>query len=590
MRSFVVVCFCVLLIAGSLPSQVRVPVWARDAVWYQIFPERFRNGDPGNDPMASEVGIPADRGWKVSAWTSSWYAQTPWEQKHSGKFYDNVFDRRYGGDLQGVIDKLDYLHDLGVTALYFNPVFEAFSLHKYDASSYHHIDNNFGPDRDGDLLAIAKETDAPSSWTWTSADRTFLQLIREAHARNIRIVIDGVFNHSGTRFWAFEDIVKNQQRSAYRDWFDVRRWDDPKTAANEFDYKGWWDHKSLPEFREDSTGFIPPVRQYFWNITRRWMDPNGDGDPSDGIDGWRLDVANEVSSVFWRDWRALVKSINAEAIIIGEIWDNASHWLGGDQFDAVMNYRFAYAAVDFFIDRDFDAVAFDSVLASVRADYAPEVNEVLQNLIDSHDTDRLASMIKNPGRRFDNLNGPRNNPSYDTRKPTTDNRQLQRLISLFQMTYVGAPMVYYGTESGMWGADDPDDRKPMLWDDLTYEDEAVSAAGGQHEPDRVVFDPELHRWYRSIIGIRNTLEPLRRGSFRTLYASGDIYAFLRSASDADVAAVFNRGEAAEVQLPLTGGWKDVMNGAVHSSDGKTVTIRVPRRSGLVLSRATGTTK
>lgn len=583
-RTFIV---AFVLTIGTLQAQVGVPTWARDAVWYQIFPERFRNGDPGNDPTAAEVGIPADRGWQVSSWTSSWYAQTPWELKHSGRFYENVFDRRYGGDLQGVIDKLDYLRDLGVTALYFNPVFEAFSLHKYDASSYHHIDNNFGPDRDGDRAVIPKETDAPSTWTWTAADRTFLTLIREAHARNIRVVIDGVFNHSGTRFWAFEDVVKKQEQSAYRDWFDVRRWDDPKTTANEFDYKGWWDHKTLPEFREDSTGFIPPVRQYFWNITRRWMDPNGDGDPSDGIDGWRLDVANEVSSVFWRDWRTLVKSINPEAIIIGEIWDNASQWLGGDQFDAVMNYRFAYAAVDFFIDRDTDAAAFDRQLAAVRKDYAPEVNEILQNLYDSHDTDRLASMIANPGRRYDNDNGPRSNRAYSTRKPLAEHRQIQRLMALLQMTYVGAPMVYYGTESGMWGADDPDDRKPMVWDDLTYDDEAFSAAGVPHEPDKVVFDHELHRWYRTIIGVRNALEPLRRGSFTTLKAEGDVYAFLRTSGDARVAVILNRGDDVEVTLQLEGMWKDVVAGTEHASRGKGVTLRIPGRSGSILSRAAG---
>jgi glycosidase len=508
----------------------------------------------------------------------------PWELKHSKDFYRNVFDRRYGGDLQGVIDKLDYLSDLGVTALYFNPVFEAFSLHKYDASSYHHIDNNFGSDRDGDLSAILKETDAPSSWTWTAADRTFLTLIREAHARNIRVVIDGVFNHSGTKFWAFEDVVKNQQRSAYHDWYDIRRWDDPSSAANEFDYKGWWDHKTLPEFREDSTGFIPPVREYFWNITRRWMDPNGDGDPSDGIDGWRLDVANEVSSVFWRDWRKHVKSINPEAIIIGEIWDNASQWLGGDQFDAVMNYRFAYAAVDFFIDRDTDAAEFDRQLAAVRKDYAPEVNEILQNLYDSHDTDRLISMIANPGRRYDNQNGPRSNPAYTTRKPREEHREIQRLMALFQMTYVGAPMVYYGTESGMWGADDPDDRKPMLWDDLMYEPEATRFDGRQQEPDSVVFDRDLQDWYRTIIGLRNKVASLRQGSFSTVKADGDVYAFLRTNGAGEALVVVNRGKPVNVSVSLGGSWKDAFSGDVLTAKEGTLQLQVAGVSGRVLLR------
>ncbi len=261
----------IILFSATLTPQIKVPTWARDAVWYQIFPERFRNGDPKNDPTAEEVRVPPGRSWQVSSWTSDWYRLQPWERKHDALFYQNVFDRRYGGDLIGVIEKLDYLKDLGVNALYFNPVFEGVSLHKYDASSYHHIDNNFGPDRDGDLHAIERETDDPSSWTWTAADRTFLRLIEGAHARGMRVVVDGVFNHSGTEFWAFQDIVKNQRSSPYVDWYDVRKWDDPATTENEFDYKGWWDHKTLPEFHEDSLGFVHPVRQYFFNITKRWM-------------------------------------------------------------------------------------------------------------------------------------------------------------------------------------------------------------------------------------------------------------------------------------------------------------------------------
>ncbi len=502
-RSIPSLLLCLTIAALPTSAQVRVPTWARDAVWYQIFPERFRNGNPANDPTAEEMELPAERQWRITPWTSEWYALQSWEKAHDARFYGNVLDRRYGGDLEGVIHKLDYLRDLGVTALYFNPIFEAWSLHKYDASSYHHIDNNFGPDRDGDTRVMERETDDPTTWTWTAADKTLLTLIREAHARNIRIVIDGVFNHSGTRFWAFRDVVKDQQRSRYHEWYDIRQWDDPSTTRNEFDHKGWWDHKALPEFREDSDGFVPPVRTYFFNVTRRWMDPNGDGDPSDGIDGWRLDVANEVSSVFWREWRTVVKSINPEAIIIGEIWDDASRWLEGDQFDAVMNYRFAYASVDFFIDRDRDAASFDRELADVRADYAPEVNEIMQNLFDSHDTDRLASMIANPGRRYDNQNGPGSNPTYSTRKPSADHRKLQKLMALFQMTYVGAPMVYYGTESGMWGADDPDDRKPMVWDDLTYEPESTLPNSMRHDPDTVSFDHDIHNSNRKVNGDPN---------------------------------------------------------------------------------------
>ncbi len=192
-----------------------VPDWAADAVWYQIFPERFRNGDPTNDPTRETLETPVvpDSSWRVSPWTGDWYARAAWEQRLGPDFYDNgVFHRRYGGDLKGVRDQLDYLQRLGVNALYFNPVFYARSLHKYDGSSFHHVDPNFGPDPAGDLRLMATETADPATWKWTTADRTFLDLIRDAHGRGMRVVIDGVFNHTGRDFFAFNDI-----RDALRD-------------------------------------------------------------------------------------------------------------------------------------------------------------------------------------------------------------------------------------------------------------------------------------------------------------------------------------------------------------------------------------
>ncbi|MEK6651014.1 MAG: alpha-amylase family glycosyl hydrolase, partial [Bacteroidota bacterium] len=278
----------------------------------------------------------------------------------------------------------------------------------------------------------------------------------------------------------------------------------------------------------------------------------------------------------------VVKSINPEAIIIGEIWDDASRWLEGDQFDAVMNYRFAYASVDFFIDRDRDAASFDRELADVRADYAPEVNEIMQNLFDSHDTDRLASMIANPGRRYDNQNGPGSNPTYSTRKPSADHRKLQKLMALFQMTYVGAPMVYYGTESGMWGADDPDDRKPMVWDDLTYEPESTLPNSMRHDPDTVSFDHDIHNWYRKVIGVRNRLEPLRRGSMETLLADGDLFAFRRTFGKGHTVVVFNRGAGSTASLPLKGEWRDELTGQKFSGTDGSLVVHVEQVSGRIL--------
>jgi cyclomaltodextrinase / maltogenic alpha-amylase / neopullulanase len=326
--------------------------WFADAVWYQIFPERFRNGDPANDPTPASLAgtwpyfVP--KGWQVVPWTSDWYQLQPWEQDGKG-FYVHAQLRRYGGDLQGILDELDYLKALGVNALYLNPIFESASLHKYGATMYHHVDKHFGPDPQGDLKLFAAEDPAdPAAWKWTAADRLFLQLIKEAHRRDLRIIIDGVFNHVGIPFWALQRAKKEGPDSRFAKWFQITRWDDPATPSDEFTYKGWYGIKDLPELARDERTLNPEVREHIHSVVRRWMDPNQDGDPSDGIDGWRLDVAAEVPMPFWEEFRGWVKDINPNAYITGEIWwddfnkftfRNAKPWLD-NAFDGVMNYRF----------------------------------------------------------------------------------------------------------------------------------------------------------------------------------------------------------------------------------------------------------
>jgi glycosidase len=365
--------------------------------------------------------------------------------------------------------------------------------------------------------------------------------------------------------------MKNQERSRYATWYDIRKWDDPSTPQNEFRYKGWWDVKELPEFWEGDSGFVKPVWDYFFNITKRWMDPNGNGNPSDGIDGWRLDVGNEVSHLFWKRWRKHVKSINPNAYIVGEIWDDASKWLAGDEYDAVMNYPFARAMVRFFIDTDGRRLKpsdFDRELATIRKEYPGEMSYVFQNLIDSHDTDRLGSMIMNPNRKYDDQNGLRNNPNYNVGKPTKTARQIQKLVLLFQMSYIGAPMIYYGDEAGMWGADDPDDRKPMLWEDLTYENERSHPIPGKARTDDVVeFDKSLFDYYRMIVHIRNKNVALRRGDFAALLAddANNLYAFKRTAADNQVLVVLNNSyKKQNVGLKIAGAWtyRDELTGEI----------------------------
>lgn len=546
-----------LVILVQVISAQTVPDWAKKVVWYQIFPERFRNGDFKNDPEASDLEE-SYSGWKVSPWTSDWYKLQKWEEEHSRNFYDDVFDRRYGGDFEGIIEELPYLHKLGINAIYLNPIFDSPSLHKYNTSTYIHVDHNFGPDPEGDLKIMAEEDPAnPSTWKWTSADRLFLKFIKEAHRLGMKVIIDGVFNHVGTNFWAFKDVLRNQQKSKYKNWFVIKSWNNPATGEK-FDYEGWWGLKSLPIFRKDSvTGLVHGPREYIFAITKRWMEPFGN--VKDGVDGWRLDVPNEIPHPFWKDYRKLVKGINPSAYIVGEIWGNASSWLKGDEFDAVMNYSLAKAVVHFFIDRKLgiSSTEFDNDLKMLRKSYPEDINYVLQNLIDSHDTDRLASMIVNPDRPYNSDNSPRNNPNYSVRKPDSAEIKRQKLIVLFQMTYIGAPMIYYGDEAGMWGATDPDDRKPMLWPDLSYEDEKSCPISNCKRPDdRNVFNWDLFHYYSMLIHERLSNNALMLGTYRTLVAdsSNQIFVFERRYKGSVAIVGFNIGankETISVKLDVS---------------------------------------
>ncbi len=568
--------------------------WAQGIVWYQIFPERFYNGDPANDPLPEEVpGADLQPGWQIHPWTSDWYKLQPWEKKQSDRFYDVVFTRRYGGDLIGVIKKLDYLKELGVEAIYFNPVFEAPSLHKYDGATYHHIDNNFGPDAQGDRqrLLQANETENPKTWIWTRADSTFLQLIQEAHVRGIKVVIDGVFNHTGTQCFAFQDVIKNQQKSRYANWYIILRWDDPQTPENEFDYKGWWGVKTLPELKEDANGIVHGPREYIFHAVERWMDPNGDGDPSDGIDGWRLDVAEEVAKPFWKEWYARVKAINPNALVVTEIWHDASGWIKEKLTDATMNYEFARAVMAFFVDRKkrISAREFAARMEDLKKRYGLKTMNRLWSMLDSHDTDRLASMILNPDRDYDKQAGPRDNPAYVVRKPNAKERQIQKMIVAFQMAFTGSPIIYYGDEAGMWGADDPDDRKPMVWPEMQFEDETHHPLPGKTRPaDSNGFDAQLFDYYKTMIALRKSNPALRVGDFKFLQEamSDDVLIFTRSFEKQLALAVFNRAKQSRtVKIPVdsqSGTFVQALTGKTFKAVEGQLTLEVPGREFLIL--------
>ncbi|MFN3167390.1 MAG: alpha amylase N-terminal ig-like domain-containing protein [Phycisphaeraceae bacterium] len=535
---------------ATMAGGFQTPDWAKHAVWYQVFPERFRNGDPANDPgdFAYENLVP---------WTSDWWDTLPGEAPGRHNVYlgkGNIWNRRYGGDLQGLRQSLPYLRTLGVNAIYLNPIFEAESMHKYDTADFRHVDDNFGVKRDTPFQGLPGETDDPATWRWTGSDKVFLAFLNEARRQGFKVVIDGVFNHVGVAHPFFQDVLKNGRASRYADWFEITDWGRPEHVGDPRWYGKpggiqWagWDQPNgmLPAFKKHPTlGLAEGPRQHIFAITRRWMDPNGDGDPSDGVDGWRLDVPGDIPHPFWIDWRRLVKSINPDAYITGEIWQWAHPWLQGDQFDGVMNYRFASALQDFFIDQQtaIGPTQFGARLNELSYSYPLQVAFVNQNLIDSHDTDRFASMFVNPDRPYDGRNRLQDNgPDYNTRKPDATERARQRHAIAFKMAFVGAPMIYYGSEAGMWSPDDPSNRMPMVWKDL----EPYQGAG-------VAFDHDLYDWYRRCIAIRHTLAALRTGTYRTVLADdrAGVLVFERRLDEQVVYVAINRGnEARSIRVP-----------------------------------------
>jgi glycosidase len=336
------------------------------------------------------------------------------------------------------------------------------------------------------------------------------------------------------------------------------------------------------------------------------MDPNADGDPSDGVDGWRLDVADMVSMNFWREFRQWVRGINPEAYITGEVWwedwgkdkiYNAERWLRGDAFDAVMNYRWAREVCRYFIDRKGKITASEFLrrLDSLRADYRPEVNFVLMNLLDSHDTDRLLSRIVNPDMAYDHNVGLHDNPAYDPRKPKPAEIAVQKLIALFQMTSLGAPMVYYGDEAGMWGGDDPDERKPMLWADARYANERSHPFGKSRPDDPNAFDTSIFASYQKLIRLRSQHPALQSGTMSTLLAddANDCFVFTRSAGGEQlVVAVNNASVARTVVVPAAGlgpaqGWVDLLTGTSVIRDGSGLRLLLAPKSGTVVGAMAG---
>ncbi len=579
---------CILFLCAFLPlwftncttqedelDPAEVPEWAQEAIWYQIFVERFRDGDSSNNPTLETIegSWPHDKpdSWQPTPWASDWYEMEDWAVESGKDFYRTVHMRRYGGDLQGVLDKLDYLEDLGITAIYFNPLNDSPSLHKYDARSYHHIDVHFGPDPEGDMELIAGEdpTD-PDTWVWTSADKLFLEVIEEAKARGIRVVMDYSWNHTGVTFWAWKDILENQQESRFTDWYNIESFE---TDTTSFSYEGWAGVPELPQFRRyDSVeefrhgelfpgNFHPDLVAHIHAVTERWLAP--DGDVSRGIDGFRLDVAELIPAGFWREYREFVRNINPEAYLIGELWwevwpermMDAKEWVQGDVFDAIMNYRWYHPTRMWIggaqpgIDTPTDYVAhLDSISAGVR----DEVLRAQMNLGASHDTPRMSTSIYNQGQYKYRVN-PRENPDYKIHRPDERTWRDVRLILAQQFTWIGAPHIWMGDELGMWGADDPDNRKPLIWPDLDFDDETAHPFGKDRPRDRVEADMELHSYYRSLIHLRRDNPVFALGDLSYVLTDDrrNVLAYERTLDDTYALVIINNSsQPADIELAL----------------------------------------
>ncbi len=436
-----------------------VPEWVQDAVFYQIFPDRF----------ARSAAVPKSA--NLQPWGSA-----------------PTFHGYQGGDLIGVVEHLDHLITLGINAIYFNPVFRSASNHRYHTHDYFQVDPMLGGN---DALRV---------------------LLDAAHARGIRVVLDGVFNHASRGFFQFNDILENGAESAYLDWFTVQGWPLRPYGSVHPNYHAWWGNPALPKFNTTT----PAVRNFLFDVARYWVEF--------GIDGWRLDVPGEIDDdAFWRKFREVVKAANPEAYIVGEVWGDAERWLQGDQFDAVMNYPLGRAALGFFAADTLDpeykpggfrvqpiqAQVFAAELDRVLSQYAWPITFAQLNLLDSHDTARFLHQAGG-------------------------DRDALKLALLFLMTAPGAPCIYYGDEIGMTGGPDPDCRRAFNWDPLQW-------------------DHDLFAWTRQAIALRHAHPALRRGRYKSLYALDSVYAFGRQYDADGVIVIFNAGRsAATVTLEVAG--------------------------------------
>jgi cyclomaltodextrinase / maltogenic alpha-amylase / neopullulanase len=459
------------------------PDWVRDAVFYQIFPDRFRNGSLANDPKDTK----------------------PWGSEPN--FHD-----RMGGDLQGVLQRFDYLRDLGVNALYFNPIFASDSNHGYDTSDFYRIDEHFGN------------------------EKVFRELITKAHDLGWHIILDGVFNHTGTNFHAFKDLLEKGEKSPYKDWYYVKKFP-LRVESGQDTYECFRGNASLPKLNTEN----PETRQYLFDVATYWVQELG-------VDGWRLDAPADLSHDFWRDFRKAVKAVRPDAYLVGEIWEGPCEWVQGDRFDGVTNYMWRGAAYTYFAEGKMSPTDFDKALREIRETCAPEATDQMLNMLSSHDADRLATRCNN------------------------DMFRIGQCV-LFQMTYPGVPCIYYGDEIGIEGGHDPDNRRAFEWDTHRWD-------GG------------LHEFYKQLIRLYHEHVALQRGGYRTALIHDDqrLFGYLREYDSEKALVLFNSSDAeqcAVVAIKDLGTepfslWLDT--GAGLKQDGSTLYVKIPPHGIALLGR------
>ena len=515
------------------------PDWAKGAVMYQIFTDRFYNGDKSNDVETNEYYYIGDYSQRVTNWD---------------KYPANMGVREfYGGDLQGVMDKLDYLQDLGIEVVYFNPLFVSPSNHKYDIQDYDYIDPHYGKivDDGGEVLpnGVTDNSQATKYKKRTTgfknleaSNELFIKLVEELHRRGMKVILDGVFNHCGSfnKWMDRERIYEGEEDyepgayvsadSPYRSYFRFFK-EGPENWPYNGNYDGWWGHDTLPKLNyEDSV----KLENYILYIGRKWVSPPYN------VDGWRLDVAadlgrsNEYNHEFWQKFRRAVKDANPNALILAEHYGDPSDWLKGDEWDTVMNYDAFMEPVTWFLtgmEKHSDEAReellgnIDNFIGSMAHHMSNMLTPSLQvamNELSNHDHSRFLTRTNHMVGRVEHL-GPEAANEYV-------NKAVMREAVVMQMTWVGAPTVYYGDEAGVCGFTDPDNRRTYPWG---------------HE------DQELIAFHKEAIRIHKEHPALKTGSLKILGGEENILSYARfKGHDRIIVVINNRSERAEVKVPV----------------------------------------